>query len=347
MAKARRWAFTWNNYTDEQVTVLKGLSADKVDYLIFGFEIAPETGTKHLQGYVEFASPMAVSTVKSRLDPVKKGKSVIHVEKCEGTRDQNLDYVRKAETKDPEKLDDDGNILIIEVAHNVREPGKRTDWHACVEAIREKPEFETVVDLYPEIAIKYHAGVEKIIRSTKQKKMMEQMRDDYEHAKLRPWQEQLIAEVQKKADGRKIIWYYDEIGNSGKTWVSKLLYVNHGAAYFTNGKNADITFAYGGEPIVIFDFSRSNEDSINYGVIESVKNGIMFSPKYEARTKMFSSPHVIVMANFKPAHGKMSEDRWDIRTLEPEKSEHSSGGGNTEAAPLDPAVETNYDQLAI
>lgn len=347
MAKARRWCFTWNDYTEEDVTVLKELEADKVDYLIFGFEIAPTTGKKHLQGYAEFSSPLATSTVKSRLDPVRKTKSPVHIEKCKGNRQQNLDYVQKTETKDPGVLDENGNHKIIEVAHSEPEQGRQTVWHNCIEAIRENPDFETVVEHFPEIAIKYHAGIEKIIRSTKQKRMMDQIREDYDKAQLRPWQQQLLEEVQKKADERKIIWYYDEIGNSGKTWMSKLLHVNHGAAYFTNGKNADITFAYSGEPIVIFDFSRSNEDTINYGVIESIKNGIVFSPKYEARTKMFSSPHVIVMANFRPSFGKMSEDRWDIRTLEPEKSSNGSGGGNTEATPLNPAAETNHDQLTI
>ena len=54
---------------------------------------------------------------------------------------------------------------------------------------------------------------------------------------------------------------------------------------------------------------------MNYEVIESVKNGVVFSTKYESQMKVFKTPHVIIMANFAPDESKMSSDRWDIRYL--------------------------------
>lgn len=311
--KARRWCFTWNNYTDETVEGLKGLSAEKVDYLIVGFEIAPTTGTPHLQGYVEFKTPMAGSTVKSRLDPVKKTKSAVSVRHCAGSRDENIAYVRKSESKDPAKTCEDGSPLIIELKHSEKNQGRRTDWDVYFEFLLNNPDFDKFAEQYPEIAIKYHGGIEKVIRGAKNKQMLDEVRKTYSGVTPREWQQKLLDEVQKPANDRKIIWYHDEAGNSGKTWLSKLLFVEHGAAYFTNSKTADITYAYQGEPIVIFDFSRSNEDMINYGAIETVKNGIMFSGKFEARTKLFKSPHVIVMANFAPNRAMLSADRWDVR----------------------------------
>lgn len=311
--KARRWAFTWNNYADDEVQRLKNLSAEKVDYLIFGYEIAPTTGTKHLQGYVEFSTPLAGTTAKSRLDPVKKSKSAVSVRRCEGTREENIAYVRKAESKDPAFLDEAGAPVIEEITHVEPKQGHRSDWDIFYEFLCCNPDYDKFAEKFPEIAIKYHGGIEKIIRGLKNKAMIEAVRKKYEGVTLRPWQQRLIDEVKLPADDRKIIWYYDEVGGSGKTWTSKLLFVEFGAAYFTNSKSADIAYAYNGEPIVVFDFSRSNEESINYGAIETVKNGIMFSGKYEARTKMFACPHVIVMANFAPNMAKLSMDRWDIR----------------------------------
>ena len=48
---------------------------------------------------------------------------------------------------------------------------------------------------------------------------------------------------------------------------------------FENGKSADIKYAFNGEKICIFDLSRSQSDHVNYEVMESVKNGVLFSSK--------------------------------------------------------------------
>lgn len=333
--KARRWCFTWNNYTAETVTRLSGQDNVDCDYLVFGFELAPSSGTPHLQGYVEFKSPLAGSTVKSRLDPQLKAKSPVSVRTCNGTRDENIAYVRKDETKDPAKLDTEGKPLIIELAYDVPAPGKRNDWEMYYEFLLNNPDFDDFACKYPEIAIKYHAGVEKIIRGLKSREMHDKIRARFVDATLRPWQQALVTEVQSPANDRKIVWYYDEIGNSGKTWVSKMLYVMHGAAYFCNSKSSDVSYAYEGQPIVVFDFSRSNEEVINYQILESIKNGMLFSSKYESRTKMFEPPHVIVMANFRPNYAKMSLDRWDVRIPNEGLTDPSTtqvvAGGNTGA----------------
>ena len=88
-----------------------------------------------------------------------------------------------------------------------------------------------------------------------------------------------------------------------------------GVVRFENGKNADIRYAYIYEPIVIFDFSRSVEERVNYEIIESIKNDIFFSSKYESGMKLFNVPHVIIFANFYPDQNKLSLDRWDIREV--------------------------------
>lgn len=53
--QCRRWVFTLNNWTQAEFDLL--IQPDnfpsKFSYLLFGREIAPKTGTPHLQGYFE------------------------------------------------------------------------------------------------------------------------------------------------------------------------------------------------------------------------------------------------------------------------------------------------------
>lgn len=127
---------------------------------------------------------------------------------------------------------------------------------------------------------------------------------------LRRWQSNLTEEMNKTPDPRKIIWYNDPEGNTGKTFIAKLLCLKHSAIRFENAKSADIKYAYRGQNIVVFDLSRSQEAHFNYEVLESVKNGVMFSTKYESTMKMHGTPHVIVFANWTPEKTRLSLDRW-------------------------------------
>ncbi len=51
--QSRRWIFTLNNYTEEEVADLER-EEEVFTYLLFGKEIVSSTGTPHLQGYFEF-----------------------------------------------------------------------------------------------------------------------------------------------------------------------------------------------------------------------------------------------------------------------------------------------------
>jgi len=54
---------------------------------------------------------------------------------------------------------------------------------------------------------------------------------------------------------------------------------------------------------IIVDISRAQEEYVDhvYPFIEKLKDGIIFSPKYESlNVKLERIPHVIVMANFMP-----------------------------------------------
>ena len=59
--------FTLNNYTEDDIDRLCDMDPDKA-LVVIGLEVAPTTGTPHLQGYFQFRDNRTVSAV-SRLVP--------------------------------------------------------------------------------------------------------------------------------------------------------------------------------------------------------------------------------------------------------------------------------------
>lgn len=144
-----------------------------------------------------------------------------------------------------------------------------------------------------------------------------------EGVQLRAWQIALMNEVVGTPDSRKIIWYVDEEGAKGKTFMTRFLVSNHGATML-GGKGKDMFYAYKNEPIVIFDLSRGvvsretgvvEPHSFDYESMEKIKDGIFFNSKYDSGMRYRKDgAHVIVFSNGYPAMEELSMDRWDIRT---------------------------------
>lgn len=130
---------------------------------------------------------------------------------------------------------------------------------------------------------------------------------------LYKWQQEVVGLCMTEPDDRTVYWYWDKEGCKGKTTLCKLLNANFGADIIGNGAMKDIAFSIGDNPrIVCMNITRSNEGHVNYGAIEAIKDGLVFSSKYESRIKNFNPPHVLVFANFKPDIEMMSKDRWRI-----------------------------------
>lgn len=139
----------------------------------------------------------------------------------------------------------------------------------------------------------------------------------------RPWQKDLYQEITVPCtDDRKVIWYYDPLGHSGKTFFAKHMLMYHKAFVSTKANAYHVATALQRELftgnkvlIVIFNFTRQTENHKVYQCIESLKDGLITAEKYRGNTICFSSPHVVIFANYLPDTSKMSQDRWDIRTV--------------------------------
>jgi hypothetical protein len=92
--RARGWCFTLFNFLPLHVIRLRELGRDGSDfrYVIFGRERCPETGKRHLQGYLYRSSKATMDGVKRILGD---GFRHIHLEPAKGTAAQNREYCTK------------------------------------------------------------------------------------------------------------------------------------------------------------------------------------------------------------------------------------------------------------
>jgi len=84
MSRSRSYTFTLNNYTEDDIHKLGVIDCG---YIVYGREVAPTTGTPHLQGYIHFQN----ARYKKAVEKLFKW----HVEVAKGDADQNYDYVSK------------------------------------------------------------------------------------------------------------------------------------------------------------------------------------------------------------------------------------------------------------
>jgi len=86
--RSRGWCITLNNYTEEDIGRLDELSTISM-YLCYGKEVAPSTGTPHLQGYIYFENAKSFATL---LKLLPKGS---HIEVAKGNALENKAYCEK------------------------------------------------------------------------------------------------------------------------------------------------------------------------------------------------------------------------------------------------------------
>ena len=132
------------------------------------------------------------------------------------------------------------------------------------------------------------------------------------------WQQQLDAYIELPADTRRIRFYVDPVGNSGKTWMCQYLVSKHPdrVQVFRVGKRDDLAFAIDDSKVSFFDIPRKQMEYFQYCVIEQLKDRMVFSPKYNSVMKVLPAPvHVVVFCNEDPDMTVLTVDRYDIQRL--------------------------------
>jgi len=192
--------------------------------------------------------------------------------------------------------------------------------------------FEAVKKLLPKCHIEKAKGTKKqnfeycskdgqyFTNMNDKKGYRKKLLDSYESVVWRPWQQQVIDIIEGEPDARAINWVHEPNGNAGKSFLAKYLVLKYGAV-IADGKKDNvfnqINDRLNGEEIndfklVVLDMPRYNADYVNYGMLEAIKNGMLYSGKYKGGVCLFDTPHLFVFSNVEPDYEKMSIDRWNV-----------------------------------
>lgn len=291
MSRALHWVFTVNNYDDailDHVSSLVGEGGGDVSYCIFGKEVG-ESGTPHLQGFVSFKTRKRLQQVRTLFGCNPHLEVSRNIEK-------SIAYCEK-----------DGDVH--EFGTRPRKAGTRSDLDAFKADVKAGMlDLRTIRDTHSEVYAKYTRFCLEFIQDNYPQKVME----DHE---LREWQQSLKTLLDGEPDDRTVNFVVDETGNSGKTWFAHwYARKTENVQVLLPGKKADMAYALDSTIRVLFvDAPRSKQgEFIQYDFLEEVKNGYVFSNKYESRVKTLSKLHVVVLMNECPDMAKLSEDRYNI-----------------------------------
>lgn len=292
---------TINNPKDGLITDMKNL--DWINAGIIGEEVGDKQKTPHLQCYVQ-TDRMKFSTFRNRINKALKVKP--HIEIAKGSVEDNVKYCSKQDT-DPT------------IWGQWTTQGQRTDWEEIYQMIKDDSTNVEIQERYPAQYAHGYKGIDKMRSNLTLERNKQKLIESFEKVELKEWQRDAIHTLFNQGD-RTVDWYVDYKGNQGKTWLAKYLIAKYNAMYVQGGKMNDIAYAYQYHPVVVFDFTRDKQDIVNYSVIESFKNGLIFSGKYESVTKQFDPCKVICFSNWDPDETKLSEDRWNIKYLSDTKT---------------------------
>lgn len=143
---------------------------------------------------------------------------------------------------------------------------------------------------------------------------------------IKPRQD-IISLIEQEPDSRTINWIWSNEGGMGKTSTCAYIEHNYEGVCVVNGKGADIknqVINHLNEnelDILIINVPRCNENHVSYAAMEEIKDGLIYSGKYEGGFANIEHPHVIVISNFAPELSKLSEDRWNIINVDRPESD--------------------------
>lgn len=291
----RGFAYTLNNYTEEEYERIKSIG--KVSYHIMAREIAPTTGTPHIQGYIHFKD------VKKWKDAKKIVSKRCFIVMIKGSPFQNFKYCSK---EDPN---------FIEIGIRPVGSGKRSDIDN-LRTILKTIGLTTPVD---ELIVDYGNNQQQCsyIKTYVNSLINIKHEEDFKNRDIgkftqcqQDWHDLLMIQ-----DNRKILFIVDSIGNTGKSYFCNIMKKLYGHKVFITkgGKTLDLSYIFKREEYVLYDCPRTGE--INYQFLECMKDGYITSNKYESQNKQWGGSKVIVLTNSEPDLSKLSLDRYLIINL--------------------------------
>jgi len=148
--RSKRWCWTMNNWDEGQKELLLTLLTDgSITYVVWGEEIAPTTGTPHLQGYLETSQKKTMKSFQTKLQKMGIHLSLLV---AKGTAEQNKMYCLKS-----------GGPSYEEGAP--MKQGERSDLSLIVTMIREGKKLREIWEAHPETMIVHRRGVAEALEA--------------------------------------------------------------------------------------------------------------------------------------------------------------------------------------
>ena len=319
--------FTINNYTPNGLAAMTELlhggpelqitRETRVTYLAFQREVG-ESGTPHLQGYLQLERSISIVKVTDWLNSIVG--TPVHTEKTMGSSDQANEYV----TKEDSRLEGTVPFIYGELIHHeaARGQGTRTDLADVKTAIEQGESIVNLKSQYFDQFARYGQFLTQYKIEWDQRSIMTELKDSTALEQLRSWQKDCLEIVTSMPSDRKVRWFWENVGNVGKSWMGRYLTLHHDALILGAMKKLDLLHAIAktiqGKKVVVFDLTRSNEEGavkVIYEVIEQLLNRVIHSGKYDSQTIFIQKVHILVFANFEPDRASMSHDRWDVHHI--------------------------------
>lgn len=292
MSRGKNWCFTLNNYTDDDYDRLSHLVEDgECVYIVFGKEKG-ESGTPHLQGFISFGKRVYLTDVKKRVSKTAHfelarmvPESIAYCKKDGDVFEDGVIPAGQGKRSDIDEFKTDVKAGLLNTK-DIREK------HSLVYAKYKSFVMEYLLDNSPTIQVPQYP--------------------------LHEWQEDLMAKLNSPPDDRTVFFIVDYTGNNGKTWFAHYYAsLNRDCQVMCPGKRADMAYILRTDiRTLILDAPRSKQgEFIQYDFLEDVKNGYVFSSKYESVVKRLGNVHLVVLMNEAPDLTKLSSDRFDITYL--------------------------------
>lgn len=289
-----RWCFTLNNPTNEEISALN-LKASDFTYLVYGKETG-DSGTPHLQGFVIFPRSVRLATAKRSIS------NRCHVEAARGTSKQASDYCKK-----------DGDFEEFGTLPGEQQ-GKRTDWDRYrdwVESLGRLPTKREIIRYNPSLFARYSSRCLEIANA-----FLPPVGLTGDEQPRFGWQSRLVGRIESEPNRRSIDFVVDPAGNSGKSWICRYALSKwpDKVQVLRIGKRDDLAYSIDEtKSIFLFDVPREQMQFLQYSVMESLKDQMIYSPKYESSFKILRHvPYVAVFSNEQPDMNKLTADRYHI-----------------------------------
>lgn len=160
---SRSYCWTLHAYSPEDEAHILGIECR---YVCFGRETCPTTGSKHLQGYIEFSKPRRLNNAKALFNNER-----VHLESRRGTREDARNYCFKGTQPHEEWQDlkesgpNWGRERSCEESGDwsAGGQGRRTDLQRVAEMVKANATKLEILDELPGAFIKYNKGIEAAI----------------------------------------------------------------------------------------------------------------------------------------------------------------------------------------